>query len=87
MRTFFLTFPTRFSYDPHPHWKRAHPDGWVEVQAVNELDARDKVFKAIKDVWAFLYNEESFDKSFFPKGKLATYKEMLSEVKIEKGIK
>lgn len=83
-RIFYLTFPSRFSYDTHPYWKCAHPDGWIEISAIHELDARKKAFDALGDAWAFIYSEGAFDTKHFPKGRLATYEEMLKEIKKQK---
>lgn len=53
-----------------------HPfgNGWLEVHAKDEMDARAKIFSHFGKHWAFLYTQESFRKSFFPKGKIGEIK-------------
>lgn len=60
MPKFFVTFGQKYFHDPHPLGDVANPNGWVEVEAQNELDARKQVIGLIEDKWSMLYTEEEF---------------------------
>jgi hypothetical protein len=49
-----------------------HPlaDGWIEVSARSELEAREKISHFFGGKWAFLYRKEDFNSEPFPLGKL-----------------
>ena len=66
MNNFYVTFGQKYHHEEHP--AGGHPDGWFLVRAENEGDARKAVFNLMGDKWAFMYSEERFNKSFFPKG-------------------
>ena len=63
MKVFYLTFGQRSPFR----------NGWVEIIARSESEARDCAFEALGDKWAFMYSEEKFtdrERSFFPTGKI-----------------
>lgn len=45
-------------------------NGWVEVSATNEIEARKEVISSIGMKWSSVYDEASFDPRFYPGGKL-----------------
>lgn len=49
-------------------------DGWIEVIADNETQARLKVVKVYGQKWSGIYNEFTFEPKYFPKGKLGEIK-------------
>lgn len=58
--TFYVTFGQKYREEIHP--QGAHPDGWTEVHADSELDARRKVVEHYGTKWAFLYDESDFQR-------------------------
>ena len=65
---FFLTFGQQYRQERHPFG--GHPDGWFEVEAESEDQAREKIFEAMGPRWSFLYNEDDFTADYFPRGKI-----------------
>ena len=43
-------------------------DCWVEITAENYITARSLIFDLIDAKWAFCYNKEKFDSSFYHRG-------------------
>lgn len=79
MPKYFLTFGVQYKQEPHPHVPTINPDGYVVVDAVSELEAREKVFNIFGDKWAFLYPEKSWSEKnamYFPLGQVATLEEI-----------
>lgn len=81
MANFYLTIGVQYSYQPHP--LKIHPDGYVVVEADNELEGRRAVFELIGAQWSMLHTEEEFFSDhhlfegkrtcdFFPAGRLGT---------------
>lgn len=68
MNTYYFTFGMEYAQDSHPSGLYVHPNGWVEVKANSEFDARVIMVKTYSNKWAFCYKEDEFDKSFFPLG-------------------
>jgi hypothetical protein len=65
---FVITFGQKYRFQDHP--QGGHPDGWFEVTAESEAAAREKVFAVLGQTWAFIYDENEFDQTFYPKGKI-----------------
>ena len=40
MTTFYVTFGQQYPREPHPTFGKAHRDGWVEIEADDEMAAR-----------------------------------------------
>ena len=59
---FCVTFGQRFAYDKHKTFEKAHPNGYVVINADNENEARQKAFDFLGSEWAFMYPEEEFIK-------------------------
>lgn len=59
-KTFYLTFGNKYP------WR----NGWVEVKAPDYDTARQYVEEIFDNKWCNLYEEENFNKEFFPAGKL-----------------
>lgn len=57
--TYFVTFGQKYRHEPHP--LKIHPDGWVEVSAKSEFEAREAIVKACGTQWAFIYSEKEFE--------------------------
>lgn len=69
---FFVTFGSQYSYQEHPLYDDAHPDGWVEIQAQDETIARMVAWMLFGDHWSFIYAESEFEnRSYYPRGVLA----------------
>jgi hypothetical protein len=71
MELYYVTFGQRYRHDPHPLFPRAHPDGWVAIEAGSWERARDVAFGLFGQYWSFIYTEAEFDPSHFPRGELA----------------
>lgn len=73
---FIVTFGSQYSYQAHPYYEDAHPDGLVEIEAEDEDDAREMAFSLFGTCWSFIYSKEWFDKNesrrYYPRGVLAT---------------
>jgi len=70
MAEYMVTFGQRYAREPHPTFGDAHPDGWVVVEAADYEQARALVVGWLGSAWAFLYEAEDFQASFFPRGEL-----------------
>lgn len=60
MKNFYLTFGQKSPFR----------NNWVLVVAENYNNARKEVIYIFGQFWSFLYEEEKFDKSFFPEGQV-----------------
>jgi hypothetical protein len=73
---FFVTFGSQYRYEEHPYFTDAHPDGWVEIEAEDETQAREMAWSLFGDHWSFIYGDYEFAnsiyKGYYPKGPLAT---------------
>lgn len=56
---FRVTFGT--DHIGHPYLPLTHPDGWLAVMAVDEPEARRKVFDVIGARWSFIYDPSDED--------------------------
>ena len=68
----FITFGQKYSYEPHPTFPKAHPDGWLRVTADSYEVARQIVFQVLGPAFAFDYTEEYFlnSRHLYPRGEL-----------------
>ena len=66
MQTYCITFGSNHTH--RINGVTLDCDCWVEIIAKNEVTARDKIFALIDAKWAFLYNKEKFDRSFYHRG-------------------
>lgn len=76
MATYYLTFGPKYATEEHPHFPHAHPDGWVEITANSELDARNEVYNCLGYKWAFIYNDKNFNPVMYSAGRIATLDEI-----------
>ena len=56
----------------HPDTGEFMKDYWVEMEAIDYEDAREKVDEKFGDYWSRFFSEDDFDeesRSYFPKGK------------------
>jgi len=72
MPNFYVTFGQRFRRQPHPASDNIHPDGYVKIEAVTYAVARAKAMELFGPMWAFIYEEEKFEKCkhYFPRGEI-----------------
>ena len=73
---YYVTFGVMYSEEEHPYFPNAHPDGWVEIESPSENEARIEAYNLFNDKWAFIYNENNFDPTKYPAGRIATVKEI-----------
>jgi hypothetical protein len=69
-RKFYVTFGQQYLRELHPTCEVAHPDGYVEVVAWNELRARALTVHHLGTAWSFMYDDEP-DLATFPLGVIA----------------
>jgi len=69
---FRVTFGVKYRHETHPHWAGAHPDGWLEVLARDEAEARIILHRYVGNAYAFMYEEARFEPKWHPLGRLAT---------------
>ena len=63
MTTFYITFG-------QDHLFR---DGWIEIKAKSEQQARMKTFDTFGDKWSSIYTKKNFKPGFFPMGCIAKF--------------
>jgi hypothetical protein len=68
--TFYVTFGQKYRHEMHPTCEVAHPDGYVEVVAWNEMRARALVIHHLGAKWSHMYTDEP-DLATFPRGAIA----------------
>lgn len=69
---FYITFGQKYRYQDHEKWINtktmyAHPDGYWQVRAKDEDEARVKVWKALEQYWSHMYRLEPA-REMFPLG-------------------
>lgn len=76
---FRVTFSQQYRRDPHPaqarYEKRIHPDGWIDIDAVDKDDAMLVADEAFGHEWAGCYGDafsDQFIERHFPLGCLFT---------------
>ena len=72
MALFCVTFGQQYPREPHPMFGGAHRDGWVEIHADDEDDARRRAVGVLGTAWSGLYTEDDFDPGLYPLGCLLT---------------
>ncbi|UOK18418.1 hypothetical protein SEA_BRUHMOMENT_102 [Arthrobacter phage BruhMoment] len=75
LHNYYVTFGVKYRHETHPYWAGAHPDGWLEVVAPDEEQARALVRSYIGNVYAFMYPADRFKRGWHPLGRLATLTE------------
>lgn len=70
MSRFFVTFGGQYSREPHPRFGAADPDGWFEIEAPDYMAARELAVRDLGTAWCWLYDEDSFEPHYFPRGRL-----------------
>lgn len=70
-----LTFGSQYSYQVHPGYRAAHPDGWLAVLAPDERAARLGVIGAITNAWSCIYapGDEGYPREgdgLYPRGEV-----------------
>jgi len=63
MKTYYFTFGTN-----HIHHGMCMANYWIQITAPSYGEARTAMFEKYTDKWAFQYDDDSFDRSFFPGG-------------------
>lgn len=76
MNTYYVTMGLQYRHDAHPMIPAplANPDGWLEVHAESESEAREIVQAVLGSHYAFMYREDSFTNrdKYHPLGCLGT---------------
>ena len=67
---FFFTFGQQYRDEQHPKYNKAHPDGWVRIQAVTDAASREKGFELFGPHFATSYPLKHFNSEYFPKGEI-----------------
>lgn len=65
MPTYYFTFGQKYRTQKHP--RGAHPDGWWEIEAPDEMLARTAMIQECGLRWAFCYRLPP-PKSLHPRG-------------------
>ncbi len=70
---FYVTFGQKYRREQHPRLLKAHPDGWVEIDAPSRSEARELVVRLLEQAWAAMYDEEFLDEAYllYPRGAIA----------------
>lgn len=71
LQTFFITFGVQYPREPHPRAVWAHKDGWLEVLAPNENEARLMAYEVLGNAWSFIYDQFTFRSHLHQLGPLA----------------
>lgn len=71
LNKFYVTFGIKYATERHPTFEDAHPDGVLEVSAVDTEAARAIVTDKLGSAWAFLYPAGEFHFDHYPLGVLA----------------
>jgi hypothetical protein len=76
---FYVTFGSQYSHEQHP--QDMHPNGYVVIEAPNEMVARGIAFANFEGRWSMLYTKEEFFSDgqesvdhWYPMGEVARYK-------------
>ena len=59
MSAFYVTFGQKYRTDPHPvlgEWPGL-PDGWIELEATDVIEARKAVVSVLGRAWCDVYSE------------------------------
>lgn len=73
-----VTVSQRYRRDPHPaqhrHEARIHPDGWIDVMAVDADDAARTANEKLNREWVGIYGDDcaTFHEKDFALGRLFT---------------
>lgn len=71
MARFYVTFGTRYAREDHPKVPSLHPDGVLEIEAKNEVEARAIAFAHLDRFWSVCYTAKEMLKDgwhHFPRG-------------------
>lgn len=75
LKTYYVTFGSKYAHENHEYFPSAHPDGWVEIIASSLASARRIAHWHLGNRWAFIYTEETIKSEYFPRGCLAQFYE------------
>lgn len=77
MKEFYVTFGDQYRREPHVSFQNAHPDGYVQIDAPDEVTARRVAFGIFDTQWSMLYTFDEFWKDgtadverWYPLGRL-----------------
>ncbi|MCW5954400.1 MAG: hypothetical protein KIT69_19285 [Propionibacteriaceae bacterium] len=66
--TFCVTFGQRYRREPHRASKLIHPDGWLEIDARSEDEARGLAVAVLGQEWSGLYPLADVGADYYPDG-------------------
>lgn len=55
-----LTFPVKYSREPHPSNLEVHPDGYIGIEAESYSEAERMAYAIFNINYAFIYTHEKF---------------------------
>jgi hypothetical protein len=72
LQEFRVTFGLEYSYKLHPTYAPAHPDGWLTIEAPDEVEARRVAVRLLGVHWSGIYPAEQDDPMWllFPQGEV-----------------
>lgn len=77
MKEHYFTFGQRYRIEPHPKYRKAHPDGYVTIVAADYEAARIKAFDLFDGHFAFQYSEPP---TFCPLGEIERFEVPAKEI-------
>ena len=76
MKIFHATFGVKYAHEPHPSGfnDEVHPDGYITIEAPDEMSARKFMMARYDNAYAFMYPESAFSAHLHSLGELARFK-------------
>lgn len=71
---YFVTFGQRYAQAQHPTIEKAHPDGWLVIEADSYEAARAVAARELGTSWSNLHDKDDFMKDaerLYPRGEIA----------------
>jgi hypothetical protein len=76
MKIFHATFGVKYAHEPHPSGftKEVNPNGYITIEAPDEMSAREFMKARYDNAYAFMYPDAAFSAHLHPLGELARFK-------------
>lgn len=68
MSLFFVTLPEHYRFVEHPTLVTAHPDGYVKIEAKDQVKAEKYANQKLDHCWSVMRPKAEFDPDYFPRG-------------------